>query len=529
MWKFLTRHYRKINLIKIQMAGGILVLAALFLPSYIKWEEPGNTLFHIFLNGEKVGSVTDVAYAEELLKQSRVELVQDSAELIFIDTDMSIQGETVYFGQADEDEAIKANMTRVLSANIKETTKRSYVVKVNNYMVNLGSIGDVEELLQAAVNKYDTEGRYQVNLAQDTTREFNVLTADIVDTQAEDASGVGTLEMPAYTGGFEKTADDIIAAAEPTGEKDFSDYELGIKSMGFSEEVEIVEVYLDSAQLSTVEAAIEEVIKEQEVNSIYVVESGDTLSEIAIKTDIPMDQLVAMNDALEDTNSTIRIGQELIITIPEPELSVVREEERYYEEIYDAPIQYVYNDNWYTNQTKTLQEPSAGFRKAVARVSFINDEEISREILKEELVMEAVPKIVEKGTKIPPTYIKPISGGRKSSGFGRRSAPVKGASTYHKGIDWAVPKGTRVNASCGGKVIKAGWGSGYGYVVYIEHEDGRQTRYAHLSKVLVSVGQRVSQGDKIALSGNTGVSSGPHLHFEILINGKQVNPEKYLD
>ena len=164
----------------------------------------------------------------------------------------------------------------------------------------------------------------------------------------------------------------------------------------------------------------------------------------------------------------------------------------------------------------------------MADVYYLNDKEVSREILKEEVVMEAVPKIVERGTKIPPTYIKPISGGRMSSGFGRRKAPTKGASTYHKGVDWAIPTGTSVYASCGGTVAKAGWGSGYGYVVYINHEDGRQTRYGHLSKVLVKAGQSVKQGERIALSGNTGVSTGPHLHFEILINGSQVNPLKYL-
>ncbi len=211
--------------------------------------------------------------------------------------------------------------------------------------------------------------------------------------------------------------------------------------------------------------------------------------------------------------------------MPEPKLAVLRQEEMYYEEDYEEEVIYVDNDDWYTNQRKTLQEPSAGHRKVIAVVTFENDKEIEKEIIKEEVTYKAVPKIVERGTKIPPTYIKPIAGGRLSSGFGRRNRPTRGASSYHKGIDWATPTGT----SCGGTVARAGWGSGYGYVVYINHPDGRQTRYGHLSKVLVSAGQTVTQGQKIALSGNTGVSTGPHLHFEILINGTQVNPFDYLN
>ena len=84
-------------------------------------------------------------------------------------------------------------------------------------------------------------------------------------------------------------------------------------------------------------------------------------------------------------------------------------------------------------------------------------------------------------------------------------------------------------ASNTGTVVTAGWVSGYGYAVYINHADGRQTRYGHLSKVLVKVGQTVTQGQKIALSGNTGRSTGPHLHFEIRIGGSAVNPLNYLN
>lgn len=527
MLRLITRYHRRLRYTYIKLAGGILFIAALFLPSYVKWEQPAENTFTVFLNNENVGTVAEAVRAEELLKEARRELVSASENLVFIDVEMRTEGKTVLWGKVDEEETVKERMQTVLQNNIKETVQRSYVLKVNNYMVNLGSMEEVEQLLQAAVDKYDTEGRYQVQLIHEESREFNVLTAKIVDT-AETSETESTETIPALRGGFEAVVADMTYDVEPAGEKDFEDYELGLVSMNFAEDVEIVEAYVETSQLTSLTQATEEVIKEQEVNSVYEVVSGDTLSEIAIKVNIPMDRLVEMNDALESVNSTIRVGQELIITIPEPELSVERQEEVYYEEIYDADIIYVDNDSWYTTQTKTLQEPSAGFRRVVARVSYCNDTETGREIIKEEVVMEAVPKIVERGTKVPPTYIKPISGGRKSSGFGRRSAPTAGASSYHKGLDWATPTGTTVVASCGGTVVKAGWGSGYGYVVYIEHADGRQTRYAHLSKILVSVGQHVDQGQKIALSGNTGVSTGPHLHFEILIGGKQVNPEKYL-
>ena len=186
------------------------------------------------------------------------------------------------------------------------------------------------------------------------------------------------------------------------------------------------------------------------------------------------------------------------------------------------------NDDWFTNESRVIREPTEGFRKVVADVTYRNNNEESREIIYEDVVVDAVAKVVERGTKVPPTYLKPISGGRMSSGFGKRKAPKRGASTYHKGIDWATPVGTAVYASSGGTVVRAGWGSGYGNVVMIQHPDGKETRYGHLSKVLVKVGQQVGQGQKIALSGNTGVSTGPHIHFEILVGGVQVNPLKYL-
>lgn len=115
-----------------------------------------------------------------------------------------------------------------------------------------------------------------------------------------------------------------------------------------------------------------------------------------------------------------------------------------------------------------------------------------------------------------------------NSYFGRRTAPKKGASTNHAGIDIDGAFGSPVFASKGGRVSIAGWHGGYGNLVEIDHGQGWTTRYGHNSSLLVSAGQRVRQGQTIALVGSTGVSTGPHIHFEIRRNGAALNPLSYL-
>ncbi len=518
-------NHKKYRFTYIKATVGTLFLCLLFLRGYTAFEETGENMFHIRVNGQDVGTLGDKERIDELLLQARKNVVSGSDELVFMQADMTVVGEQVLWGDVDREEDVARRMEEALRASIQETLHRSYTLKVDEYIVNLSSMEEVQALLQAAIDKYGNAGKFTIALTNDGNREFGVLAADIVTAAPKEEDTLHT-----YTqAGVQTLIAGIDGQQKAEGEKDFGDYELGIQSMSFADSVEIVEAYLPESQLTDLEQAINLVIMEQETPSVYEVVAGDTLSEIAIKVNIPMDTIVEMNDQLEDINSTLQIGDELLITVPEPELSVTRVEEQYYEEIYDADIIYIENDDWFTNQIQVHRQPSAGFRKVVADVTYLNDKEVGREILKQEIVMEAVPKIVERGTKIPPTYIRPISGGVQTSSFGRRNAPTRGASSYHKGVDWATPTGTPVYASCGGTVVKAGWGSGYGYVVYINHEDGRQTRYAHLSKVLVSAGQTVRQGDRIALSGNTGISTGPHLHFEILINGVQVNPLNHLD
>jgi murein DD-endopeptidase MepM/ murein hydrolase activator NlpD len=115
-----------------------------------------------------------------------------------------------------------------------------------------------------------------------------------------------------------------------------------------------------------------------------------------------------------------------------------------------------------------------------------------------------------------------------SSPFGWRDSPFNpGTRTYHKGMDIVAPTGTSVRATQAGTVIVAGWTDGYGRTVMIDHGKGWVTIYGHNSRVKVEVGQWVDKGQSIALSGNTGPSTGPHIHYEIRYKGSPVNPAKY--
>ena len=115
-----------------------------------------------------------------------------------------------------------------------------------------------------------------------------------------------------------------------------------------------------------------------------------------------------------------------------------------------------------------------------------------------------------------------------TSKYGYRPHPVTGRYQFHEGIDFRAATGTRVYASKAGRVTFAGRNGGYGKVVGIEHEDDFTTLYGHLSQIRVKKGQTVSKGQVIGLSGNTGVSTGPHLHFEIRYKGRSEKPTKYL-
>lgn len=444
-----------------------------------------STYCEVLLDGEVIGAVSDPSVVEQAFLDARAQIAREVSGLVLANVECDFQQVEKLIGSTLEPEELESVIYDLMKEKVKTAKQKYYLVKVNEFTVNLKTMEEVKELLLAALKPYDPDGMFDVEVISDTSRELNAFTVQVI----------------------------------PRGEIPEGD---GLKALDFFEKVEIAEAYIDAEQLTELSDAVDSVTKEKEKNQTYEVQAGDTLSVIANSRGYYVDEVLALNPGLTK-DAVLQIGDEIIISVPEPELSIASTVQSTYEEDYFAETQYIDNDSWYTTEQVVRQEASAGHHEVTVLTTSKNQTETGREMIAEKVTVEPVPEIIEKGTQTPPTYVKPITGGTMTSTFKWRWGRM------HKGIDWATPVGTAVRASCGGTVVSAGWSSGYGYCITLRHPDGKQTRYAHLSKILVSTGQKVDQNERIALSGNTGRSTGPHVHFEILVNGAQVNPLQYLN
>ena len=216
------------------------------------------------------------------------------------------------------------NIEKVLRGSIKTTMAHGYTVKVNEYSVNLTSIEEVVEMLQACLDKYQDEKIFNVELEHDFGREFNVLTSIVNKGKVEREINYDVDAKGRRDGGINEVIDTMFENIEPAREKTWNEFEYGLVDMGFAEKVEVVESYLPASQFTPVGDAIIEVTKETEKDTIYEVFAGDTLSGISLTTGIPVDRIIELNQTLDNEYSILQIGQELTITVPKPILSFRR-------------------------------------------------------------------------------------------------------------------------------------------------------------------------------------------------------------
>jgi len=302
-------------------------------------------------------------------------------------------------------------------------------------------------------------------------------------------------------------------------------------SCGFAEDVSIKPEYVSTDKIMNLGYLAELLYSTKQGEVTYTVEKGDTWSEIAEKNGMTSDELLAMNPGY-DINK-IAVGEVLTTSTAVPYLTLtVVERERYVDDIpYD--IEYTDSSNLYKGDYKVLSPGAYGSADVVANVTYVNGVETQRDILSTVTLVNPVTEQQARGTKERPSWIAtgtfrwPCSG-HVTSTFGYRHLSYSYASTYHEGIDIANKRGTAIYAADGGTVTYAGWMSGYGYLVRIDHGNGYETYYGHNSSILVHVGQHVYKGQQVSRMGSTGNSTGNHCHFGVYYHGVAKNPLNYL-
>lgn len=300
-----------------------------------------------------------------------------------------------------------------------------------------------------------------------------------------------------------------------------------IEKVSFLEKVDIDPCSTDLEDLHSEEEMVDLLCTSGEKETVHKVVAGDTLHSIAKKYDVWEDQLLADNKGIN--SKKLEVGSNIIVKQQAPVLTYEVVEKITYDKVIEHKVEEQKSADIYEGMTETQQAGSDGLSEITARVTLQNGKKVEEEDLVTTVKEEPVTEVVLVGTKErPPTvgsgkYIWPLKDSfTQTSGFGSRWG------RQHKGIDLAVSVGTTVYAADGGTVVEAQYSGSYGNVVMIDHQNGQETRYAHNSKLLVKKGDKVYQGQPIAKSGNTGRSTGPHVHFEIRFNGEPRNPLNYL-
>jgi len=507
--KPLTRYNRRIKLTLIK-AMSVTCLFCLFYIPIMQNNGFRNDVgyYTVVLDGKELGAVNSVDEANQAYISARLRLSSESDSILYMNPEFNVYEQSRLVGTrmsaTDIEDSIYQNLA---SSIVKLDNQTAYTVRINDFTVTVASKDDVVKLIEGTKVNYDTKNEFQVML-QNIGVNSDAYSVNIVK------SGIGSNNnniVAATLNGQTSTA--VTEGSVSTD---------GLKQISFSQNVVVSQTVATNTAVMSVDDALAAITKEKEAKTIYTIANGDCLSTICTKINISLDELYALNPGITE-NSKILPGQQLIVTVPTSELSVVTTQRSTYEEDYSADVQYVDNTSMYRGTSNVIQQGTTGHRIVTADISSVNGTESNRQIIQQKVTIESVPRIVEIGTVTPPTYIKPIYGGSFSSAFEMRWGVM------HTGVDWSCSQGTPVMAAANGTVIRAGWFSGYGNCIDISHGNGVVTRYGHLSKILVSVGQSVSQYGVIANSGNTGDSTGPHLHFEIIMNGTAVNPLTYVN
>ncbi|MDK2835821.1 MAG: hypothetical protein PWP21_598 [Thermosediminibacterales bacterium] len=413
----------------------------------------------------------------------------------------------------------------------------AYAIKVENKLVGIvKQKQDIENVINKltaeAENKYGREVKPQLNLTYEKMKGFDVE----ISTEQQlveklkpyfnykvEAVNIIVDGKSIVTVKDKASAQKVIEEVKET----FSEKNENVKteSVEIQEDIEFEPVFADPEDIVQEEKAVNILLRGTDEIKVHEVKKGESLWLIAHNNRMTVKDLKKANPQVQ--SEILQIGQKLNLVVPKPYLNVLTVEEKTYNRAIPYTTKIEYDRNMWTWEQKVKQRGVYGTKEVTAKIYKENGKEIKREIIEEKVLKEPVERILIRGTKAAPSrgtgrFIWPATG-RISSPFGPRGRE------FHTGVDIAAPYNTPIKAADSGTVTFAGWQGGYGRLVIVSHGNGFETYYAHTNKILVKVGEAVEKGEKIALVGSSGRSTGPHLHFEIRKNGKPLNPLNYFE
>ena len=398
---------------------------------------------------------------------------------------------------------------------------------------------DVLEILDLISEELSHEYGSNISINADTDITFRPVISigkeiDDADTVLKRFTYMGDIQAQAYaivvdgeliaTVESQKIAEEVLQSIKDIYAKTGSGKKY--EEVSFKEEVKIQPYDTTLAGISSKNATIKKIKSGRQQESTYEVKSGDTLYGICEKLGVTFNELMKMNPNISE-NTVLHIGDKFVTQEEVPLLTVRTVEVATFAEKVKYKTEYQKSSSYYEGEKIVQRAGSNGKAKITARLVKENGKTVSRKDLNKEIIKQPVSKIVIKGTKkVPPKkgtgqLQRPVAVG-VYRGYGPRWGRM------HYGLDYAASTGTPIHAADGGTVISAGWSGAYGMRIMIDHGGNIKTLYAHCSALYVSAGQQVYKGQTIAAVGSTGRSTGPHCHFEVFVNGANVNPANYV-
>jgi murein DD-endopeptidase MepM/ murein hydrolase activator NlpD len=437
------------------------------------------TIYHVYVDGDKIGTVNDQDLIEEIIeKKSKLLQAEYSHLNLTVKEDLVVVPEKVFTPIYNNAEVLTELKEKITIA------------------------------AQATALVVDGEKVGYVNNNDEASQVINQMLSEFAP--AEVISKLDNLEY--------KNPDKEITSLlnEPT-----------IIDVTLSENVSLLEEKIAPEKIITIEQAIELLKKGTLTDTIHTVKSGDYLGKIASKYNLSVKEVLSLNPEITE-KTILQIGDKLIVTDYEPYVKVTVTEAVAKEEFTSYETEYQSSSKMYKGESKVIQYGVKGKKRVDYVITKENGKEVKKEIVNTEVIKKPINKIVVKGTKVIPSrgtgeFGWPTYGGVITSKLGWRWG------AYHKGIDIAGVSNRTIRAVDNGTVVFAsyGWNGGYGTKIIINHNNGYKTIYAHLSKLYVSSGQVVRKGQAIGVMGNTGNSTGTHLHIELYKYSTLLNPLKY--